>query len=47
MIGKIIDVEIDGIVYSGEVIKETHDSVFLDTDYGVKRVFKRDLPEVL
>ena len=44
MIGKIIDVEIDGRVISGEVIKEDSEAVYLDTDTGVKKIFHQDLP---
>ena len=45
MIGKIIDVEIDGRVISGEVIKEDQEAVYIDTDTGIKKVFRQDLPQ--
>ena len=38
MVGKIIDVEIDGRVISGEVIKEDQEAVYIDTDTGIKKV---------
>ena len=44
MIGKIIDVEIDGRVISGEVIKEDQEAAYIDTDTGIKKVFRQDLP---
>lgn len=44
MIGKIIDVEIDGRVISGEIIKEDQEAVYIDTDTGIKKVFRQDLP---
>ena len=44
MIGKIIDVEINGRVISGEVIKEDSEAVYLDTDYGIRKIFRQDLP---
>lgn len=44
MIGKVIDVEIDGRIISGEVVKEDKDSVLVDMDGNLKRVFKTDLP---
>lgn len=44
MIGKVIDVEIDGRIISGEVVKEDKDSVLIDMDGDLKRVFKTDLP---
>ena len=45
MIGKVIDVEIDGRIISGEVVKEDKDSVLVDMDGNLKRVFKTDLPQ--
>lgn len=44
MIGKVIDVEIDGCIISGEVVKEDKDSVLIDMDGDLKRIFKTDLP---
>lgn len=44
MIGKVIDVEIDGRIISGEVVKEDKDSVLIDMNGDLKRVFKTDLP---
>jgi hypothetical protein len=44
MIEKIIDVEIDGHVITGEIIKEDSEAVYLDTDTGIKKIFRQDLP---
>ena len=45
MIEKIIDVEIDGHVITGEIIKEDSEAVYLDTDTGIKKIFRQDLPQ--
>ena len=46
MVGKLIEVDIDGVLVSGKVVRENKENVYVETESGIIRcVSKNDIPD--